>query len=87
MPWGEYAECPNCGKTAYGEDEIEAEFGYRYNHTKPQSWCKECRSMSGMPEDDDSLSVYEAAEIWMSSGMDEDMMYGYTEEELREALQ
>lgn len=37
--------CPNCGKEAENEDEIEALFGYRnfrgsvYN----QSWCKECR--------------------------------------------
>ena len=44
MPWGEYAECPNCGITAHGEDEIEELFGYRYGGTKPQSWCRECRS-------------------------------------------
>ena len=23
MPYGEYAECPNCGKTAHDKDEIE----------------------------------------------------------------
>lgn len=23
MPYGEYAECPNCGKIAHGEEEIE----------------------------------------------------------------
>ena len=34
MAHGEYAKCPNCGKIAYGEDEIELEFGYRYNGTK-----------------------------------------------------
>lgn len=44
MPHGEYAECPNCGKVAHGEDEIEELFGYRYDGTKPQSWCRECRS-------------------------------------------
>ena len=22
MPYGEYAECPNCGKIAHGEEEI-----------------------------------------------------------------
>ena len=39
-------------------------------------------------EDDDgeSLSVWEAADIWLSNGMDEDSMFGYTEEELRRAL-
>lgn len=29
MPYGEYAQCPCCGKTAYGKAEIEKEFGYR----------------------------------------------------------
>ena len=27
MPYGDYAECPNCGKVAYGEVEIEEVFG------------------------------------------------------------
>lgn len=56
MPYGEYAECPNCGKTAYGEDEIEELFGYRNmgdGKIIPQSWCRECRS-SGSNNDDDS---------------------------------
>ena len=34
----------------------------------------------------ESLSVYEAAEIWASNGKDEDYMFGYTEEELEDAL-
>ena len=39
-------------------------------------------------DDDDSerLSVWEAAEIWSSNGKDEDYMFGYTEEELEDAL-
>lgn len=47
MPYGEYAECPNCGKTAYGEEEIQELLGYRNmgdGHIIPQSWCRECRS-------------------------------------------
>ena len=32
------------------------------------------------------LNVYDAANIWMSNGMDEDYTFGYSEEELREAL-
>jgi hypothetical protein len=47
MPYGDYAECPNCGKVAYGEDEIEERFGYRNvgpGKRIPQSWCRECRS-------------------------------------------
>ena len=35
---------------------------------------------------DESIDVETAAEIWASSGFDEDQMFGYTEEELREAL-
>lgn len=37
-------------------------------------------------EDDESLDVYDAALIWMSNGKDEDYTFGYTEEELEEAL-
>ena len=38
-------------------------------------------------EDDDSerISVYDAADMWYSSGQEEDEMYGYSEEELRRA--
>ena len=44
MPHDEWAECPNCGKIAWGRSEIEQEFGYRYDGTKPQSWCRSCRA-------------------------------------------
>ena len=33
------------------------------------------------------LSVWDAADIWLSNGMDEDYMFGYTEEELRRAAE
>ena len=36
--------------------------------------------------EDESLSVYDAALIWMSNGKDEDYTFGYTEEELEDAL-
>lgn len=36
--------------------------------------------------DSERLSVWDAAEIWASSGKDEDYMFGYTEEELEAAL-
>lgn len=48
MPYGEYAQCPCCGKTAYGTDDIEQYFGYRNMGDDrciiPQSYCRECRS-------------------------------------------
>lgn len=34
----------------------------------------------------ESLSVWDAADIWMSNGKDEDYMFGYSESELRRAL-
>ena len=36
--------------------------------------------------EDEALDVYEAAEIWACNGMDEDYTFGYSEEELQEAL-
>lgn len=35
---------------------------------------------------DESLDDYDAAEIWLSNGMDEDYAFGYSEEDLRRAL-
>jgi hypothetical protein len=51
--------------------------------------------LSGADDDDDdadgdteeAISVWDAADIWMSSGMDEDYMSGYTEDELRRAAE
>ena len=37
-------------------------------------------------DDNEDLSVYDAALIWMSNGKDEDYTFGYSEEELEEAL-
>ena len=59
--------------------------------------CTECGCVNDVSEnniidtDDDeeeseSLSVYDAAEIWASNGKDEDYTFGYSEEELEEAL-
>ena len=36
--------------------------------------------------EDESLSVYDAALIWASNGKDEDYTFGYTEDELEDAL-
>ena len=43
----------------------------------------------GEPDEDndgESLSGRDAADIWASNGKDEDYMFGYTEEELENAL-
>ena len=73
-----YAMCPNCG--------------HRMNRDKDMwgNWDGEtyiCPYCSGGDDDDDeSISVYEAALIWASHGKDEDYMFGYSEEELEDAL-
>jgi hypothetical protein len=33
------------------------------------------------------LSVWDAADIWLSNGGDEDYMFGYSEDELRHAAE
>ena len=51
--------------------------------------------LSGADDDDDdadgdsgeTLSVGDAADIWLSKGWDEDYMFGYTEDELRRAAE
>lgn len=44
MPHDEWASCPHCYQQAFGRKEIEELFGYRYDNTTPQSWCRECRT-------------------------------------------
>ncbi|SHF78183.1 hypothetical protein SAMN05444351_0779 [Geodermatophilus nigrescens] len=36
-------------------------------------------------DSDETVSVYDAAEIWLSHGMDDDYTLGYSEDELRRA--
>lgn len=36
--------------------------------------------------DEERISVYDAADIWASNGKDEDYTFGYSEEELENAL-
>ena len=47
--------------------------------------------LSGADDDDgdsgETLSVSDAADIWLSKGRDEDYMFGYTEDELRRAAE
>lgn len=74
--------CPRCG----------AEMTKRYSYSA--WWCENCHDgldedkLDDDDEDDygESLNVYDAADIWISNGKDEDYMFGYTEEELEDAL-
>lgn len=70
-----YTMCPVCGHRMKKIDTDEYEC----------PWC-----INGSDDDDDDdgegLSVYDAALIWLSRGMDEDDRFGYSEEELERAL-
>lgn len=77
-----YAMCPDCGHRLR---RVLDDFG---------DWDGEsyvCDYCNGNDYDDDEdseecMSVYDAALAWVSHGMDEDYTFGYTEDELREAL-
>ena len=71
-------------------------------HIKDRDWvCTECGADAWMgdygclcfdadlfddEDDSEAISVYDAALIWASNGKDEDYTYGYSEDELEEAL-
>lgn len=73
-----FTMCPNCGhrmrrvRDAWGNWDGESYI------------CDYCSGETGGEEE--SLSVSEAAVIWASNGKDEDYTFGYTEEELNDAL-
>lgn len=72
---GETPSCPVCG-TPLTKKYIFSEM-----------YCDNCRySLDGNDDEDESLSVYDAALIWVSHGKDEDYTFGYSEEELEDAL-
>ena len=48
--------------------------------------CNEVYDLEGVDGDEESLSAWEAAEIWVSHGKDEEYTFGYSEEELEDAL-
>ena len=73
-------KCWDCGRATEYEGD-----GYWY--------CAKCRKAfyegydeDGEPEGSERLSVYDAALLWASHGKDEDYTFGYTEEELENAL-
>lgn len=66
--------CPQCGESLTKK------------YVFSDMYCTNCNYGLDDDGDNESLSVYEAAEIWASHGKDEDYMFGYTEEELEDAL-
>ena len=72
--------------------------GGEAKQTDPRSWCcLDCGaelyksddsevSVVGYKDSDERLSVWDAADIYLSRGFDEDYQFGYTHEELMQAL-
>lgn len=73
-----YAKCPYCGRRMRRVLDSWGSWDGESNEC-------DCSEFAG-DEDSEGLSVYDAAEIWLSSGMDEDQTFGYSEDELRDAL-
>lgn len=75
---GDTPNCHNCGTP----------LTKRYVFS--EMYCDNCRygldddDLDG--EEDESLSVYDAALIWQSNGKDEDYTFGYSDDELEDAL-
>lgn len=70
----ETSPCPQCGESLTKK------------YVFSDMYCTNCNYGLDDDHDNEPLSVYEAAEIWASHGKDEDYMFGYTEEELEDAL-
>lgn len=76
-----YAMCPNCGRRMYRVKDLEGNWDretYTCYHCSGEEYTEE--------EPEECISVRDAAQIWASKGKDEDYMFGYTEEELEDAL-
>ena len=95
-----FEECECCGKRFYPETELAIFEGlvshkvYDADMYSKDIYCAECAAKELLEsleeeydeDDGESLSVYDAALIWASHGKDEDYMFGYTEDELEDAL-
>ena len=75
-----YFMCPTCG---HRMRRVKDALGFWDGETYCCDYCSD-----DYDDDDDGqvLDVYDAALIWASNGKDEDYMFGYTEEELEDAL-
>lgn len=77
-----YVMCLNCGRRMNRDKDA---WGNWDGETYVCSYCSAEYDEDGN-DDNESISVYEAALIWASNGKDEDYMFGYSEEELEDAL-
>ena len=75
-----YAMCPECG---HSMRRVLDAWG---NWDGETYCCDYCGGDDYADDDGESLSVYDAALIWASNGKDEDYTFGYSEDELEDAL-
>ena len=79
-----YSMCERCGRRLTRVKDV---FG---NWDGETYCCYNCSRDDDDYDDDDydgeRLSVYDAALIWESNGRDEDYSFGYSEDELEDAL-
>ena len=76
-----YAMCPRCG---HRMRRVINDWGFWDGETYACDWCN--GGYGDDETDDESISVEDAALIWVSNGRDEDYMFGFSEEELENAL-
>ena len=76
-----YTMCPDCGRRMR---RVYNEWGYWDGTTYACDYCES--DYDDYEDDDEAISVYDAALIWASNGKDEDYTFGYSEEELEDAL-
>jgi chromosome segregation ATPase len=74
-----------CGRIQEQIAEAEDDFRRAQENWEYLQGADDDEDSDGHP--DERLSVEDAADIWRSSGMDEDRMFGYTEEELERAAE
>lgn len=79
------AICENCGKR-FNRQNVKLEFenitGIPYSEVIIQTLCLDC----ALEDISENISPWDAADIWASNGKDEDYMFGYSVEELEDAL-
>ena len=73
-----YVMCPDCGHRMY--------LVYYSEKSAEEYRCDYCEGNEYDEDDSESKSVYDAALIWASKGKDEDYTFGFSEDELEDAL-
>ena len=73
-------------------DNLESDYEYDEDEDDEDEYDEDEYDEDGYDEDEydddceERISVYDAADIWIAKGKDEDYMFGYSEEELEDAL-